>query len=349
MSIKVAIDRWAAPTVVVASAVGIFALDTITDLEIAISVLYVAVVLVTLRFWSSTYVIPVSLACVALTILSYLLTRSGAAYSGGMNLALSLIAISATTYLALEINASERAAQAARAQLVHVARLTALGELTTSIAHETNQPLGAITLNGGAASRWLNMSPPNIEEARKSIAEIVGDANRASQIVARIRKLARRAVSERIPIDLNGAIDDVIALMGREIERARVTLDVQLSPNLPLALGDRIQLQQVMLNLVLNSIEAMALDPNGQRTLRILSRPLDRQKIEVSVCDTGPGVPVDKLTKIFEAFYTTKETGIGIGLAITRTIIEEHGGRLWANANHPRGLDIRFTFPTVAR
>jgi len=221
-----------------------------------------------------------------------------------------------------------------------------LGEMTASIAHEINQPLAAVANNAGACLRWLAGQPPNLEEARQSVELIIGDAHRAGEIIRRIRALAKKSPPRKDWLNINEIIMEVITLARGEIERNHVSLQTQLSSDVPLILGDRIQLQQVILNLIINAVEAMGGTNDGPRELLIGSRKSESKGVTVSVEDSGPGLNPESLGHLFTAFYTTKPKGMGMGLAISRSIIEAHGGRLWATANDERGATFQFTLPT---
>jgi PAS domain S-box-containing protein len=234
----------------------------------------------------------------------------------------------------------------AQAQLMHVARVTTLGELTASIAHEVNQPLAGVVSSGNACVNWLASQPPNIEKAKQSVDRIIRNANRASEVVGRVRDLAKKAPLQKVRLDINHTIQETIVLTRREIEQNRVSLRTQLSSDLPLVLADRIQLQQVILNLIINAIEAMNTLSDGPRDLHVSTRRDDSNNVVLAVRDSGAGLDPRELENIFEAFYTTKRDGLGMGLAVSRSIIEGHGGRLWATPNEPRGAIFQLTLPT---
>ena len=241
---------------------------------------------------------------------------------------------------------AEASLREARAELTHVTRIMTLGEMTASIAHEINQPLAAVANNAGACLRWLAGQPPNLEEARQSVELIIGDARRAGEIIRRIRALAKKSPPRKDWLNINEIITEVITLAHGEIERNHVSLQTQLSSDVPLILGDRIQLEQVILNLIINAVEAMGGTNDGPRELLIGSRKSESKGVTVSVEDSGPGLNPESLGHLFTAFYTTKPKGMGMGLAISRSIIEAHGGRLWATANDERGATFQFTLPT---
>jgi PAS domain S-box-containing protein len=240
---------------------------------------------------------------------------------------------------------AEEALREAQAELAHVTRVTTLGELTSSIAHEVNQPLAAVVNNASACLRWLAGQAPNLEEARQSAALIIADGHRAGEIISRIRALARKAPPRRDWVNINETILEVIALARSEVHRNRVSTQTQLSSDVPLILGDRIQLQQVILNLIINAIEAMSEISEGPRELQVVTRKDESQGVLVTVRDSGPGLDPDSLGHLFTAFYTTKPQGMGMGLAISRSIIEAHGGRLWAVPNDGPGATFQFTLP----
>jgi PAS domain S-box-containing protein len=228
-----------------------------------------------------------------------------------------------------------------QAELAHVTRVATLGEMTASIAHEINQPLAAVVNNASACLRWL--AAHNLEEARQSAALIIADGHRAGEIIGRIRALVNKAPPQKDWLDINETILEVIALARSEAQKNRVSLQTQLSSDLPLILGDRIQLQQVILNLIINAIEAMSGVEAGPRELLIRSGTDESQDVLVTVRDSGPGLDPESLNHLFTAFYTTKPQGMGMGLAISRSIIEAHGGRLWAAPNDGAGATFQFT------
>jgi PAS domain S-box-containing protein len=238
---------------------------------------------------------------------------------------------------------AEEGLRKAQAELAHVTRVTTAGELTASIAHEVNQPLAAIVTNGNACLRWLDRKPPNQEEAREAVGRIIKDGTRASEIIGRIRALVTKTPRRQDSLDINEIITDVVALARSEINRNRISLQIQFTEDLPPMRGDRVQLQQVILNLVINGIEAMSGQDEGARELLIRSGHHGDKAIHVMVCDSGIGLDNETPTHLFDAFYSTKPTGMGMGLAISRSIIEAHGGRIWAESNVPQGAVFQFT------
>jgi C4-dicarboxylate-specific signal transduction histidine kinase len=242
----------------------------------------------------------------------------------------------------IERKQAEDALHRAQTELAHVARVATLGELTASIAHEINQPLAAVVNNATACVHWL--AAQNLDEARQSAEFIIADGHRAGEIITSIRALAKNAPSRKDWVDVNEAILEVVALTRSEVQSNAVSLRTRLGEDLPLILGDRIQLQQVILNLIINAIEAMN-DASDARELSISSAKDESRNVVVAVRDSGPGLDPTNLDRLFHAFYTTKLHGMGMGLAISRSIVERYGGRLWARPNVPRGAVFQFTLP----
>jgi len=230
--------------------------------------------------------------------------------------------------------------------LAHVTRVMTMGELAASIAHEVNQPLAAVVTNANACLRWLAGTTPNLDEAREALGRIIRDGKRAGGVIGRIRALVKKSGSEQVCLDINEVVQEVVGLIQSEIQKNGVVLRMQLAADVLPVLGDRVQLQQVIINLVMNGIEAMASVTDRSRELFIRSRQHESDKVLVAVQDSGIGIDRQNLEKIFDAFYTTKPQGMGMGLAISRSIVENHGGRLWATANEDRGATFQFTLPT---
>jgi len=253
----------------------------------------------------------------------------------------------------------------AQAELAHVTRVTALGELSASIAHEVNQPLAGIVTNANASLRWLAGDSPNLAEAREAIRRIIRDGKRTGDVISRMRALFKKAPVTKEQLDINEAIEEVLLLTQSELQRNRVSLHLELANGLPPIFGDRIELQQVMLNLLINAIEAMNGVGEGPRELWVSSQKVTEipgqseedtlkqnglaetewTRVLIAVRDSGPGLDPKVVDRLFDAFYTTKPRGLGVGLAISRSIIEAHRGRLWATANAPRGAVFQFTLP----
>ncbi|HJZ72187.1 MAG TPA: ATP-binding protein [Vicinamibacterales bacterium] len=240
---------------------------------------------------------------------------------------------------------AEEALRKAQAQLAHIGRVLTMGELAASIAHEINQPLGAIVANADACRNWLGATTPNVDEARESVDAIARDATRAGEIIKRIRALVQKAEIRKARLDINDAIREVVALAEGEARRHEVTLRTEIADDLPFVIGDRVQLQQVVLNLLMNGIEAMASVTSRRRLLLVRSSHDDRDHVVVAVQDSGVGIGPHELGKIFDTFYTTKPQGMGLGLAISRSIVESHGGKLAAACNDGPGMTFKIALP----
>jgi PAS domain S-box-containing protein len=236
-----------------------------------------------------------------------------------------------------------------QAELAHMARVMTMGELTASIAHEVNQPLAAIIASGDSCSAWLSNDPPNLDKARAAASRIIQAATQASEIVQRLRALFKKTTSMTAPVDMNAVIEDTISLVHHETERNKIFLRTELHPGVPSVSGDRVQLQQVILNLAMNGIEAISGLDTEPKQLMIRSTLSNTRELLVSVEDTGLGIEAAHADRLFAPFFTTKPEGIGMGLPICRSIIEAHGGRLWAAKNEPRGAAFHFTLPIEAR
>jgi C4-dicarboxylate-specific signal transduction histidine kinase len=249
----------------------------------------------------------------------------------------------------LDLTERKRAGDALREvqmELAHANRLATMGQLSASIAHEVNQPIGAARNNAHAALRFMAEDPPDLTEAVEALECVVKDTYRAGDILARIRDQVKKVPPRKERVDLNDAIIEVIALVEGELSKNRVSVQTQLAKALPPAYGDRVQLQQVMLNLILNAIEAMVDVDEEARELIVRTESSRVEGLVVTVGDSGPGVAVEDRERIFESFFTTKSGGVGIGLSICRSIIDAHGGRLWADARRPQGAIFRFTLAT---
>jgi PAS domain S-box-containing protein len=233
----------------------------------------------------------------------------------------------------------------AQADLAHVNRVTTMGELTASLAHEVNQPIAAAVTNANTCLRWLTRDHPDVEEARAAASRIVKDGTRAAEIISRIRLLFKKGTPQRELVDVNEVIREMIVLLRGEATRYSISFRTELAENIPQVMGDRVQLQQVLMNLMLNGIDAMK-DVDGTRELGIKSQRAESEQLLVSVSDTGVGLPSQQADQIFNAFFTTKLHGTGMGLSISRSIVVSHGGRLWAADNPPRGASFYLTLPT---
>ena len=242
---------------------------------------------------------------------------------------------------------AEDALQRAQAELAHVTRLTTLGQLAASIAHEVNQPLAAIVADANASLNWLAAAKPELERVRETLVAIATDGHRAADVIQRIRQLATKTEPGKAQLDVNDVVRDVVGLVRAEVARYEITLTLESASPLPSVVGDRIQLQQVVLNLVMNAIEAMASVTGRPRKLVIRSERHDDDVVRVAVHDTGVGLKASDVDRVFSAFFTTKPGGMGMGLSISRSIIEAHGGRLWAAPNEPHGAIFQFSLPVA--
>ncbi len=235
------------------------------------------------------------------------------------------------------------------ADLAHINRVSMMGELTASIAHEVNQPLTGIVSNGSACLRFLAGDNPDLDEARDAVRDIVRDGKRAGEVIARIRALTKRTALPREKLDLNETIQEVLAIAGDEARKNGVVIRTQFADDLSPVLGDRVQFQQVLLNLVMNAMEAMRSVGEGTRQLAIITRNIDQDQVQITVEDSGTGMDPSIMSRIFEPFYTTKSSGMGMGLSISRSIVQNHGGRLWATANAGPGTSFHLTLPRDQR
>jgi signal transduction histidine kinase len=243
---------------------------------------------------------------------------------------------------------AEEELRKAQVELAHVTRVTTMGELAASIAHEVSQPISGVIINATTSLRWLKGLPadfPDLCRAREAIERAIRDGRRAGDIVSRIRQIFKKAETLKEPLDLNEAVRDVLILTRSELEKRRVALVLELSDRLPEVIGDRVPLQQVMLNLILNAIEAMSTVDEQRRQLIVRTQIHERTKILVTVRDTGPGLDSESMEKVFVAFHTTKPSGLGMGLSISRSIIENHSGRLWVTPNGGPGACFEFALP----
>jgi len=240
---------------------------------------------------------------------------------------------------------AEEALRETQAALARVTRATVAGELTASIAHEVNQPLGAVVTNAGAALRWLDGEPPNLNEAREALRRIVRDGNRAGEVVARIRALLKDGTPIKSQFSLDEIVAEIVALTEAEAQRRQVSVQTRLESNLPPVTADRVQLQQVLMNLMMNALDALSEVIDRPRIFTIRADMDSPNTVLVAVQDTGTGIDPERMKHIFEPFHTTKSHGLGLGLSISRSIIEAHGGRLWMSPNDGPGVTFQFTLP----
>jgi len=241
-------------------------------------------------------------------------------------------------------NRAEMALRQAESDLARVSRVTTMGELTASLAHEVNQPIAAAVTDANTCLRWLNREQPDVEEAREAASRVVKDATRAAEIISRVRLLFKKGAAQRELVDINEIIREMVALMSGDITRNSISVRTELAEDIPQIMGDRVQLQQVLMNLMINGIDAMK-EVNGTRRLEIKSQRAENNELTVSVADTGVGLPPQHADQIFNAFFTTKLHGTGMGLRISRSIAESHGGRLWAVNNSSQGATFYLALP----
>jgi C4-dicarboxylate-specific signal transduction histidine kinase len=312
------------------------------------------------RFWllaivvvlslMGSYLTSIALSVVAVACLSYFFTPP--IFSFRVDQEEDLLALLAfltasivITILAAKIRRmSEEELLHTRAELARFGRVAILGELTASVAHELNQPLAGLVSSGEACRHWLASQPPNIDRANQSLDRIIRDADRARTVVERVRGLAKNSPPRKVGVDVRDAIREVMVLTRGEAELNQIKLEAQLAEDLPLVQADRVQFQQVCLNLIVNAIEALKDIRNGPRKMLVQAEK-EPHDVRITVADTGTGFDSKDSEAIFNAFYTTKPDGMGMGLAISRSIIEAHGGRLWATGNIPRGAKFQFTLP----
>ena len=251
--------------------------------------------------------------------------------------------------IALEITRRERQLREMQMELAHANRVATMGQLSASIVHEVKQPIAAAVLNAQAGLRFLGAQTVDLNVVRHILSDIVRDGNRAGDVIGRIRDLITKAPPRRDRLELNGAIREVIELTWGEAANNGVSMQTELTDHLPLVQGDRVQLQQVILNLIINAIQAMSGPYEGPREMLISTGEVESEGVLVTVRDSGPGLAPAALEGVFETFYTTKPSGMGLGLSICRSIVEAHDGRLWAGANEPRGAVFQFTLPTASK
>jgi C4-dicarboxylate-specific signal transduction histidine kinase len=333
--------------VTVALAYGCFVLGL--DLAAAgfILLMLVAAVSLTGRFIDSAVLSCIAIACLNYLFIPPIFTFQVDDPENAIALAAFLFTSLVITGLAAKARRlAEQELRETRAALARFARVAILGELTASIAHEVNQPLAGVVTSGNACLRWLANDPPNVEKANQSVQRIIRDANRASEVVGRVRGLIKNSPPQMTALNINEAIQEIILLSRHELELNRIAVATELAEDVPRVLADRIQLQQVVMNLIGNAIEALTAVSGPPRELVIRTEKDDREVL-ATVQDSGIGLDPAKAQDIFTAFYTTKSDGMGMGLAISRSIIEAHGGRLWAEPHRPRGAVFRFTLPPV--
>ncbi|MFU2325706.1 sensor histidine kinase [Pseudomonas sp. NFX98] len=345
-----------------ATTLAIFVVDTLTELDIAVAVLYVLVIMMAMDSCSIRGLRRVALTCAVLTTAAFCFSHLDHPFSAALARCLvSLTAIGIATWLALKnrrtsdelqeqfsllAHTRDVEAQLHRAQieLAHISRNTTMDELAASIAHEVNQPLAAITSSAEAAQRWLDRPSPDIKEAGTAIARAASNARRAAEVIKRIRDLTRKSDSHYEEVDLKSVVVDSLALLDREIQSHQVRLSCTFEHQSPKVSGDRIQLQQVVINLIMNSLQAMSGHNELPGELHVRIQAKESQAV-VEVRDNGPGIDQNHLALLFDAFFTTKEDGMGIGLSICRSIIELHGGCIKVDSQPDHGATFSFSLP----
>jgi signal transduction histidine kinase len=329
---------------------GIFVADAASPPECVVSGLYVVVVLMAGRFWNGNRLWFVALGCAALTILAQFLANQfvpdddPSTVIGAFNSLVTLVMIGLSAYLVQRGQKAEAALFRAQSDLAHVSRVTTMGELTASIAHEVNQPITGVVTNAGACLRWLTNDTPDLERARAAANRIVRDGQRAAEIISRIRRIFVKGSPQREPVDVNQLLRETAELLRSEVSHYGIAIRTDLAADIQEALADRVQVQQVLVNLIMNGVDAMR-DVIGPRELVVSSRLSDDEHVLISVSDTGVGLPPEQVDQLFDAFFTTKPQGTGMGLSISRSIVDAHEGRLWAAPNEPRGATFLFTLP----
>lgn len=331
----------------------VFAADLLSPVQGAVAVLYVISVLLATRIGSVKAVLGTGIACALLAIIAFLSDHLGEPLNAAhVRFGVSLVAIAAVTLLSVAEHRAEAERDEARrrleqtsAELAHAARVSTLGQLAASIAHEVNQPLSAIITYGKSGKRWLGREEPDLTEVEACLDQIVSNGSRAADVIARVRALARKGAPETEALALEELVDDTVALIQREARAAGVLLRGSRDEAVPPVAGDRVQIQQVLVNLLMNGIQAMREVEGRARTLRVvLAR--EGELVRVSVRDSGTGIAGDPAS-IFQPFYTTREDGMGMGLSICRSIIEAQGGRIEAANNPDHGATISFTLPVA--
>jgi signal transduction histidine kinase len=260
-----------------------------------------------------------------------------------------ITAVAAQLDLAIERKLAEEQLRLTQSELAHVSRVTTMGELAASIAHEVNQPLGAIVGNADICLQWLGGDQPDLVQLREAIEDIASDGRRASEVIARIRSLVKKKAPEKAALDLSDVAREVLDLVGPEAHRKQVALRCDLEMGLPMVKGDRVQLQQVLLNLVMNGIEAMTNTKERRPELTVRIWRSESGEVQTVVRDCGPGIKPEDAERVFKPFHTTKPAGLGMGLAISKSIVEDHGGRLWVEATRDPGSVFKFTLPAYVK
>lgn len=333
------------PKIALAPFLGaIFILDTISRLEIAAAVFYIVVILISARFLTQRGIWVLSTICFILTVLSFFLTRSGAVEAGFINCIIALMALILTSYLVTRAQTAEGAALKATQQLNRVARIKSLGELTASIAHEINQPLAAASSSADACRNWLNKEPVEVERALAALERINREISRASDVITRIRSLAKNELPHKQPYDLNDIVEEALSLASHLIARHSIHLEWQKDEQPLMINADKVQMLQVITNIILNAIEAVRQKKPQQRDIIVVTL-YNQHRIHLSVMDSGCGLSDQQMKQIFDAFWTTREGGTGLGLTLCRAIVEAHRGIINVEHNPKGGAIFNISLP----
>ncbi|HUN97305.1 MAG TPA: ATP-binding protein [Bradyrhizobium sp.] len=324
----------------------ILSLDIWTDVDINVGVLYIIVVFMTIRLSDERGVVVVALACTVLTFIGFILSPGNTwGTTAIVNRLLGLLALGFTAYLGLRDRAAQIALQESSAQLARANRVATMGELTASIAHEVKHPIASVLNNAQASVNFLRAQPPDMDELKDTLEAIVTDGFRVSDIIDRIYSLIKNEPFRKDSLNLNDVILEVLSLSRTELHKNRILVETRLASDLWRIPGDRVQLQQVLLNLILNAAEAMKDSEAGLRELEITSTNNGSNGVHVMVRDSGKGLSADDMAYLFKAFYTSKPLGMGLGLTISRSIAERHSGRLWATNNERCGATFHLWLP----
>ena len=344
-------------------ALVVFLIDTFARLATAIMVLYVIVVMLAATVLSRRATVGVAAGCIVLTILGYVLGHTeGSSYSAIGRCVLASVAVLTTTYLALrvqantkrlqqqvvELDAAHEALHRSMAELAHATRVTMLGELAASIAHEVSQPIAAIVTNGDATLRWLRRDTPEVGEACDIVEAMIRDARRSSEIIRRIRALAQKQEPVFAPVDVNALLHEALDFVNREVLKCGAEVDLDLARTVLIVNGDRVQLAQVVINLIVNALQAMSSTEGRARVLTVRTYTDDARRVVIVVQDSGVGVSPENAAKLFLAFYTTKPDGMGMGLSICRSIVESHGGLIDCVPSDLPGARMEITLPLLS-
>ncbi|MEZ2721890.1 sensor histidine kinase [Paenalcaligenes hominis] len=321
---------------------GLFIADTRTDYEVAVAVFYILVIITTSHGASQRHIISLAAVCIVLTSLSFALTPHGDLHGGLINLSISLATIAITSYLIIQIEKARQAALQAQNQLLRLARVQSLEGLTSSIAHEVNQPLAALITSGHASQRWLAQHPPQVDKAQQALQRLLDSAERASNIIKRVQNLIKSEPAHKQRFDIHHALEEIVALSAAELRHQGVEVQYDFNAQHSDVWADRVQIQQVIANLIVNALDAMQDSPIKKLVLRTRAQ---KNAIQVEIYDTGPGI--DQPEAIFEAFWTTKDQGVGVGLSMSRSIVESNGGTIWVHDPDHSGACVCFTVPQL--